>query len=45
MWVIEVNVLGRKFTRRVGEQPRALRFIPQDLQMRLSELRNPRAAV
>jgi len=45
MWVIEVNVLGRRFTRRVGDHPRAFRFTPQNVQMRLSQLRNPRAAV
>jgi hypothetical protein len=45
MWVIEVNVLGRTFTRKVGDTPRAFRFTPQDFQMRLSQRRNPRAAV
>lgn len=45
MWVIEVNVLGRRFTRRVGERPKAFRFTPHDVQARLSQLRLPRAAV
>ena len=45
MWVIEVNVLGRKFTRRVGDTQSAFRFTPQTVQTRLSQLRNPRAAV
>jgi hypothetical protein len=45
MWVIEVNVLGRRFTREVGERPKPFRFTPHDVQMRLSQLRHPRAAV
>jgi hypothetical protein len=45
MWVIEVNVLGRRFTRRLGDGPRAFRFPPHSMQMRLSQLRHPRAAV
>ena len=45
MWVIEVNVLGRRFTRRVNDRPRAFRLTPHGLQLRLSQLRYPRAAV
>jgi hypothetical protein len=45
MWVIEVNVLGRTFTRKVGDTQRAFRFTPQTMQTRLSQLRNSRAAV
>jgi hypothetical protein len=44
MWVIEVNILGRRFTRRVSDRAGFARFTPQHLQLRLSQLRNSRAA-
>lgn len=45
MWVVEVNVLGRRFTRQVPAPPRsALRLHPRAVGVRLAQLRHPRAA-
>ena len=44
MWVIELNVLGRRFTHRTSDQLSGWRLTPQNVQMRLSQLRRPRAA-
>ena len=45
MWVIEVNVLGRRFTRRVSDHRGPSDSPRSDVQLRLSQLRHPRAAV
>ena len=44
MWVIELNVLGRRFTHRTSDQLSGWRLTPQNVQLRLSQLRRPRAA-
>ena len=43
MWIIEVNVLGRRFTQRVGDH-QAFRLPPRMAQLRQLKVRLPRAA-
>ena len=44
MWIVELNVFGRKFTRQVSDRPKGLRVTPHNVQTRLSQLRHPKAA-
>jgi hypothetical protein len=44
MWIIEVNVLGRRFTLGGHHQPRKFRLSPRNVQTRLAHLRHARAA-
>lgn len=44
MWVVEVNVLGRRFTQRIGDRQQALRFAPRLAHLRQRKVRLPRAA-
>lgn len=44
MWIVEVNVLGRKFTRTVNDRPAALRRTPRMTQWRQWKQRHPGAA-
>jgi hypothetical protein len=44
MWIVEVNVLGRRFTHEVRDRREAFKFSPRNIQARLSDMRNPRAA-
>lgn len=44
MWIIEVNVLGRRFTQRVGDHHQNLRLPPRMAQLRQLKVRLPRAA-
>ena len=34
MWIVEINVLGRRFTHRVNERPDAFRLAPHVTQWR-----------
>ncbi|MCW2551030.1 MAG: hypothetical protein JWR78_811 [Mycobacterium sp.] len=44
MWFVEVNVLGRRFTRTVNDRPDALRLPPRVTQWRQWKQNQPRAA-
>jgi hypothetical protein len=44
MWIVEINVLGRRFTHEVRNSREAFKFSPRGMQARLSHMRNPRAA-
>jgi cell division protein ZapA (FtsZ GTPase activity inhibitor) len=44
MWIVEVNILGRRFTHRVHDRREALKDRSRAVQSRLSHLRRPRAA-
>lgn len=44
MWIVEVNVLGRKFTYRVHDHTRDFRLSPRTVQSRLAQLRQARSA-
>ena len=45
MWIIEVNVVGRRFTRSVPDLHRpSFRFNTRAVHWRPSQLRHPRAA-
>lgn len=44
MWIVEVNVLGHRFTHEVRDRREASKFSPRNIQARLSDMRNPRAA-
>ena len=43
MWVVEVNILGRRFTHQVDDRREALKVRSRAAQSRLSQLRRPRA--
>jgi hypothetical protein len=43
MWIVEVNVLGHRFTHQVRDRREALKFSPRSVQSRLSHMRHPRA--
>jgi hypothetical protein len=43
MWIVEVNVLGRRFTYRGYSRPGKLRLSPRNLQSRLAHVRHARA--
>lgn len=45
MWIVEINVLGQRFTQRVNERPDAFRLAPHVAQWRPWKQRHePRAA-
>ncbi|MDT5195565.1 MAG: hypothetical protein QOH20_2319 [Mycobacterium sp.] len=44
MWIVEVNILGRRFTYRGPNQTRAFRLSPRTVQSRLAQLRHVRVA-
>jgi cell division protein ZapA (FtsZ GTPase activity inhibitor) len=44
MWVVEINILGRRFTLQVDDRREALKVHSRAVQSRLSQLRRPRAA-
>jgi hypothetical protein len=44
MWTVEVNVLGRKFTRTANDRPAAIRSTPRLTQWRQWKPRHPGAA-
>lgn len=44
MWVVEVNILGRRFTHRVGHRAEVLRVAASAPGWRLSKPRRPGAA-
>jgi hypothetical protein len=44
MWIVEVNVLGRRFTYRVHDHAKAFRLSPRTVQSRLAQLRHMRTA-
>lgn len=44
MWIVEVNVLGHRFTHRVGDRPELFRLTPRVVQWRQWKHRQPRAA-
>jgi len=44
MWIVEVNVLGRRFTHRFDGRPAVPRFTPRLPQRRRGKWREPRAA-
>jgi hypothetical protein len=44
MWIVEINVLGRRFTHEVRDRREAFKFSPRSVQARLSHMRQPRAA-
>jgi hypothetical protein len=45
MWIVELNVLGHRFTREVpGHGAKAFSLNPRVVQSRLAQLRHPRAA-
>jgi hypothetical protein len=44
VWIVEVNVLGRRFTHRVNDRPEVLRLTPRLAQWRPWKQRNPRPA-
>jgi hypothetical protein len=44
MWMIEVNVLGHRFTHTVNDRPEVRRLAPHLPQWRQWKPRNPRAA-
>jgi hypothetical protein len=43
MWVVEVNVLGHRFTRRVNDGRDGFRFAPRMTEWRQRKDRGPRA--
>jgi hypothetical protein len=43
MWIVEVNVIGRRFTHQVGRRP-IFHFSPRSISWRPSQLRHSRAA-
>ena len=45
MWIVELNVLGHRFTREVpGHSAKAFKLNPRVVQSRLAQLRQPGAA-
>jgi hypothetical protein len=44
MWIVEVNVLGRRFTHTVNDRPKTLRCTPRTAQWRHWRPRHPGAA-
>lgn len=44
MWIVEVNVLGRRFTHQVQDHRDRLRDRSRAVQTRLTQLRRPRIA-
>jgi hypothetical protein len=44
MWIVEINVLGRRFTYRAREHARDFRLAPRTVQSRLAQLRHIRFA-
>ncbi|MDT5079284.1 MAG: hypothetical protein QOJ80_3921 [Mycobacterium sp.] len=44
MWIVEVNVLGRRFTYEVRDRRETFKFGPRSVGARLSHMRHPRAA-
>jgi hypothetical protein len=44
MWIVEVNVLGHRFTYRVHGHAKAFRLSPRNVQSRLAQLRHVRTA-
>lgn len=44
MWMVELNVLGHRFTHQVPDRRRTFRFSPRAVQTRLSAMRHSRAA-
>lgn len=44
MWIVELNVLGHRFTRGMPDRRSVLAFRPRAVHARLSNLRSPRAA-
>jgi hypothetical protein len=44
MWIVEINVLGRRFTYRPREHARDFRLTPRTVQSRLAQLRHTRFA-
>lgn len=44
MWIIEVNVLGRRFTQRVGDDHQTFRLAPPMARLRQFKVRLARAA-
>lgn len=44
MWIVEVNILGRRFTHRVNDRHEVFRFAPNMAQWRQWKQRHPRAA-
>ena len=44
MWIVEINVLGRRFTYRAREHAGDFRLSPRTVQSRLAQLRHARTA-
>jgi hypothetical protein len=44
MWIVEVNVLGRRFTYRVHDHAKKFPLSPRNVQSRLAQLRHVRTA-
>jgi hypothetical protein len=44
MWIVEINVLGRRFTYRAREHAWDFRLSPRTVQSRLARLRHTRFA-
>ena len=44
MWIVEINVLGRRFTYRAREHGRDFRLSPRTVQSRLAQPRHTRFA-
>jgi cell division protein ZapA (FtsZ GTPase activity inhibitor) len=42
MWVVEIHILGRRFTFELGDHRRDLRLTARTVQGRLAQLRNAR---
>jgi len=44
MWIVEINILGRRFTYRPREHARDFRLSPRTVHSRLAQLRHTRTA-
>ncbi|MET0474357.1 MAG: hypothetical protein ABW001_06915 [Mycobacterium sp.] len=44
MWIVEINILGRRFTHRFNDHHEVLRLTPRVAQWRQWKQRHPRAA-
>ena len=42
MWIVEINILGRRFTREVHDRRGAFPLTPRAVQTKLSHLRHPK---
>lgn len=44
VWIVEINVLGRRFTREMHARRPSLGYHPRPMQVRFAHVRDPRPA-